>query len=359
MAAIVIGKLIGAAALAVTGGAKVQDPPAQDQPKQNPSYFNPQMAIVGDFAATLADRSGETRHADFREIEFGFKAEADPFLTAEAYLGLHKEDGETHLEVEEAFGRYSNLGRGLSAKFGKIAGAIGRVQRNHVDQLNYLNYPLPIVDVFGDHGFRNTGASLSYLFPGNRFSELTVEFFDASGAEAPLFNSGDLSDPAVGGHYRTFFDFSEDTSAQLGFSFLSGPTMFDPGTGPITGRGDVYGVDFTMKHQPGGPGRSWTFEAEAFWTKPGGFDERAFGAFGRFAFEFTPKWFATVGLDYSEIPGTTDVHRSFLGGVTRKVTEFHHWRLEFERIVSNFESDRNVLTLQFQWVIGAHPAHRY
>ena len=359
MAAIVIGKLIGAAALAVSGSAKVQDPvPAQDPPaRQNPSYFNPQMAIVGDFAATLADRRGEPRRFDFREIEFGFKADADPFLTAEAYIALAKEDGETIIEVEEAFGRYSNLGKGLSAKFGKFAAAIGRVQRNHADQLNYLNYPLPVQDVLGEEGMRVPGASFSYLFPGNRFSEFTLEILDA-GDEGPVFNNSDLSDPAFSAHYRTFFDFSEDTSAQLGFTYLSGPTMFDPGTGPITGRGDVFGIDYTMKHQPGA-GRSWTLEAEAFWTKPGRVDERAFGAFGRLAYEFSPKWFATIGLDYSEIPGTTNVHRAFLGGVTRKVTEFHHWRLEFERIVSNFESDRNVLTLQFQWVIGAHPAHRY
>ena len=61
----------------------------------------------------------------------------------------------------------------------------------------------------------------------------------------------------------------------------------------------------------------------------------------------------------TEIPGTSNKHQAWLAGITLKVTEFEHWRLEFERINSNFEKDRNVLTLQFQWIIGAHPAHKY
>lgn len=322
------------------------------------------MAIVGDFAYALRDNFADRRRADFREIEFGFAADADPFLKVEAYIGLHKEEGEdeTHVEVEEAFGRYSNLGRGMSAKFGKIAAAIGRVQRNHTDQLNYLNFPLPIRDALGEEGLRAGGASLSYLFPGSRFSELTVELLDA-GDEGPVFNNSDLDEPAYVAHYRTFFDFNDDMSAQLGLSYLNGPTLAGEvkAAGPVASRarrGDLYGIDYTMKWQPGTPGKSATLEAEAYWTKPGG-SERTFGAFGRLAYEVMPKWHLTVGYDHSEIPGTSDERKAWLLGLTRKVTEFHHWRLEFETISSNFERDRNVLTLQFQWLIGAHPAHRY
>jgi hypothetical protein len=354
-----LAQIVGAAALVAGGAPEPQNP----SPTQNPSFFNPQMAIVGDFAYALRDNFAERRRAAFREIEFGFAADADPFLRVEAYIGLHKEDDETHVEVEEAFGRYSNLGRGLSAKFGKFAAAFGRVQRNHTDQLNYLNYPWPIRDALGDEGLRAGGASLSYLFPGTRFSELTVELLDA-GEEGPVFNNSDLNEPAYAAHYRTFFDFSEDLSAQLGFSYLNGPTMvgsvesLGKGAGDSR-RGDLYGVDYTMKWQPGARGRSASLEAEALWTKPGGVSKRTFGAFVRGTYEVAPQWHLTAGYDHSEIPGTSDERKAWLLGLTRKVSEFHHWRLEFEEVTSNFEPTRNVLTLQFQWVIGAHPAHRY
>src|SRR6185503_14274093 len=193
-----------AAALAVAGHPP-QDPvkdPGQTAPKQNPSYFNPQMAVIGDFAAVVSDNSGERRHADFREIEIALASDVDPFLKVAGFFSVAKEDGETKFEAEEVFGTYSKFGKGIQAKFGKIAAAVGRVQRNHVDQLDYLNYPLPITDVLGDEGMRVGGASFSYLFPGDRFMEFTGEILDA-GDDGPVFNGSDLSNPAYGAHFRT------------------------------------------------------------------------------------------------------------------------------------------------------------
>lgn len=339
---------------------KGTEPSVSRPQSQNPNFFNPQIAIIGDFAATLRDNSGEKRHADFREIEFGFAGDVDPFLRVQAFASLAKEDGETKFEAEEIFGEYTRLGKGFSAKFGKIAAAIGRVQRNHADQLEYNDYPLVIQDVLGDEGLRQTGASLSYRLPGSRFHEFTLEVIDA-GDEGPVFNDASLNAPVYAAHYRTFFDFSPDLSGQLGFSFLNGPTAPAEVVGAASSakRGDMYGFDYTMKWHPGTFGKSAILETEAYWTKPSWASKRTVGAFGRLAYEVAPRWFVTAGLDYSELPGTADVRRAVLGGVTFKLTEFEHWRIEWQRITSNFESDRNVLTLQWQWIIGAHPAHKY
>jgi hypothetical protein len=322
-------------------------------PRVNPSYFNPQMAIVGSFAAELRDHDGKKAGADFREIEFGFAGDVDPFLKVVAIASLSKdENGDSVFELEEGFGQYTRLGKGFTAKIGKIAAAIGRVQRNHTDQLDYLDFPLVIQDTLGEEGFRQPGGSISYLFPGDRFSELTVEALDPS-KDAPLFNKSDVNAPAFVGHYRTFFDFSEDLSGQLGASFANGPSVGSDK------RGDMYGLDYTMKWHPGQKGKSANFESEVYWSKPGGFSKRTVGAFARFAYEFRPLWFVTVGADYSEIPGTTNLHRSVLSGLTFKLTEFEHWRLEFQHITGNFEPTKDLLTLEFQWLIVTHPAHKY
>lgn len=358
------------AALAANSGAlaPVQDkpvepaapPPAAQQPSA--SYFNPAMSIVGDFAVRLMDDSGEGRHADFRHVEFGFAADADPHLRVELYAAFekgHEEEGEgpaaeeeIHFELEEAFGTYRNVGGGFQAKFGKFAGAIGRVQRNHLDQLNYMQYPLVIEDVLGDHGLRAVGVSLSYLFPTERFTELTLEVLDV-GDEGPVFSDSSAKKPLWLVHGRTFFDFSEDMSAQLGATYANGP-MRD-----ADGQSDIFGIDYTMKWQPGAAGRSAVFEAEAMWTKLAGGSDRAFGMFARLEYEALPRWFLTVGYDHSEVPGSAETRRGLLAGVTHRVTEFHHWRLEFQRISSNMSDDVNLLSLQFQWLIGKHQAHKY
>lgn len=334
-----------------SSAGKLQDtPPPAPQP-QSKNTFNPQISLVTDlrYDAVQSDPT-RTKRFYMSEAELGFAADVDPFLKAEAYVAFADDGaGGTEAEVEEAFGRYSNLGRGVSGKFGKIAAAIGRVQRNHADQLPWLDYPLVIQDFLGEEGFRAGGASLSYMFPGDRFNEITLEAMD--GANTNLFGRSNGGNPVLVGHYRTFFDFSEDSSAQLGFSFANGP-------GAASGQASMYGADLTYKLQPGN-GKSLVLEAEAYGAKPGSGMKNNFGGFAALTYQLMPRVFGTAKLDYSEIPGTKDIQRAWSLGATLKPTEFHFWRVEWQTIDSNFQGRRNQLTLQFVWMIGAHPAHKY
>ena len=152
---ILVSKAVLAALMAATGGAKIQSNVEGQAGPQNPNSFNPQISLVSDFRARLSDNNpSDEKKTQLKEVELGIAADVDPFLKEEAYIGFGFEDGEAIAEVEEAFGRYTNLGRGMSAKFGKIAAAIGRVQRNHADSLNFLDYPLVIQDFFGDNRVR-------------------------------------------------------------------------------------------------------------------------------------------------------------------------------------------------------------
>jgi hypothetical protein len=356
---IAMPKIAAAIALAQGAGTDV----SQGGGQQNPGYFNPQISVVGDFASTLHSNSGEQRHTDFREIEFGFAADADPFIRVIAILSVHREqppagsppgtEAATVWDLEEAYARATHLGGGLSADIGKVKAAFGRVNRNHIDQLEYLDFPLVIQDVLGPEGMSQPGLALMYRFPGDRFNELTFNVLDA-GDQGPVFNGSSNNHPVYVGHYRTFFDFSEDLSAQLGATYLSGP-----GAGNTDSGGNSYGLDYVMKYGPGRPTGAWIFEAEAYSTKFPGMSDRQFGAFARLAYEFRPRMWFTGGYDHSEIPGTSDEHHGFLAGLTYKITEFSHWRLEYQKIESNFEPSRDVLTFQLQWLIGTHPAHKY
>lgn len=333
-------------------------PPPPPPPAQAKSLnsFNPQISLITDFRWEVADNApGAERRIYMKEAELGLAADVDPYLKAEAYIAFHDEDGETVAEVEEAFGKYNNLGPGLSAKFGIIAGAIGRVQRNHADQQNWLDFPLVIQDFLGEEGLRAGGASLSYLLPGEKFHELTFEVMDTK--DEGLFAGAHSGAPAFIGHYRTFFDFSEDASAQVGLTYANGPGGFK------RNRSQLFGVDLTYKFQPGTRGKSLVFESEAYWGKPGERtgqpSDSVFGTFAALTYQFAPRLFGTLKYDYSEIPFTSDKHSAWSLGATLKVTEFHHWRAMFQTISSNFAPRQDRLTLQFQWNIGAHPAHKY
>lgn len=363
---LLLGKSLAAAfASATLAHAPAPSPAPQDPPEtpvaapqqpapapQSKSFFNPQMALVTDFRWTAIDSDKTVRKRGFlKEAELALASDVDPFLRAEAYIAFADEDGDPVAEVEEAFGRYNNLGKGLSAKFGKIAAAIGRVQRNHADQLNWMDYPLMVQDFLGEEGLRAGGGSLSYLVPGNRYHEFTLEALDANGKG--IFAGSNSGSPTIVGAYRTFFDFSEDASAQVGLSYATGPS-------PVPNKhSQLLATEFTYKFQPGTVGKSLNLEAEGYWGKQGGDSDTKFGGFAALTYEFRPRLFGYVKYDYSEIPGTNDTRRGWSVGSTLKVTEFHQWRAEFQRIDSNFADGRNILNLQFQWIIGAHPAHKY
>lgn len=333
---------------------------------QNPNVFNPQIALVGDFQARIGDTGPEPqRQAIVRELELGIAADVDPFARAEVYIALENEFGHeeeatlseghgTVVDIEEAFLTFHSLGGGFSGKVGKVAGAIGRVNRNHRDQLEFMEYPLAIREVLGEEGLRAPGGSLSFLFPSNTFHELTLEIL--SPEDGPLFAGSDLGKPVFIGRYRTFFDFNPDLTALAGVSYADGPT--EDGS-----RSRLYGVDYTMKWQPGTKGRSAILEAEAYWYRPGsGMDpnrETRFAGFAALTYEVAPRWFLTGKYDHAQLPDGTDTMRSYSLGVTYKLTEFQLIRAEAQRLLSDLEEDRTIVTLQFQWVIGAHPAHKY
>ncbi|MER3466918.1 MAG: hypothetical protein C4340_07540, partial [Armatimonadota bacterium] len=162
--------------------------------------------------------------------------------------------------------------------------------------------------------------------------------------------------PTFVSRYRTFFDFNSDLTALAGVTYVNGPT----GGGS---RSHVYGVDYTMKWQPGVRGRSAILEAEAYWARPGTgvATDRAtrFSGFAALTYEVAPKWFLTGKYDHAELPDGSDTLRSYSLGMAYKLTEFQLIRGQAERVLSHVDAGRTLITVQFQWVIGAHPAHKY
>ena len=318
---------------------------------QTQNAFNPDMSLVFNFGARLSDSMvPPVRRAAMREIEWGISADVDPYMRAEAYIAfaspLDEDEGE--VEVEEAFGSYTGLAQGTDVRVGKLAGALGRINRNHVDQLDFFDYPLLVTSVLGEEGLRAPGVSWAYLFPGDRFHEVTIEALVPE--DGPLFTGSDTAKPLWIGHYRTFFDFTQDLSGQLGFSY---------GTGPMDGgTSNVYGADFVAKLRPGGTGRSVIFEAEAMWYEAAGASQRN-GHFASLAYELTKRLWAAARYDYVQLPDGSDTLRAVSGGLTLKMTEFQLARLEWQSIDSNAGAGRNQLLFQVQFLIGPHRAHKY
>jgi hypothetical protein len=320
---------------------------------QTQNAFNPDLSVVFNFGARLADSIGASgRRAALREIELGIAGDVDPFMRTEAYIAFAKplDEDEGEVEVEEAFGAYTGLSRGSEIRVGKLAGALGRVNRNHLDQLDFFEYPFVVTQVFGEEGVRAPGVSWAYLFPGERFNEITIEALVPE--DGPLFTGSDTGKPVLIGHYRTFFDFTSDWSAQLGASY---------GTGPMDGgTSNVYGADFVAKYRPEGTGRAIVLESEAYWYEAGAPGSTLrHGHFASVACQLSNRLWLGARYDKVQLPDGSDTLRAYTGGLTYKLTEFQLARLEFQHQDWRFADSRNQIVLQVQWLIGPHRAHKY
>jgi hypothetical protein len=207
-----------------------------------------------------------------------------------------------------------------------------------------------VTEVFGEEGLRAPGVSWAYLLPGDRFNELTVEALVPD--DGPLFGGSDTGKPVILGHYRTFFDFSSDLSAQVGLSYATGPME--------GGRSNVYGADFVAKFQPGGTGRNLVLESEAYWYESGAPGSTLrHGHFASVAYELADRLWLGARYDKVQLADGSDTLRAYTGGVTLKLTEFQLVRLEYQHQDWRNAGSRNQLVLQVQWAIGPHRAHKY
>lgn len=326
---------------------------AGNVPAQSQNAFNPDMSLVFNFGARLSDsQSPPQRRASLREIEMGLAGDVDPFLRTEAYIAFAKplDEDEGEVEVEEAFGAYSGVGKNIDLRLGKIAGAVGRVNRNHLDQLDFFEYPLIVTEVFGEEGLRAPGVSASYLLPSEQFNEFTLEALVPE--EGPLFGGGDAASPVWVGHYRTFRDFTEDFSAQFGATYARGPQSGGDST--------VFGLDAVAKLRPQGTGRNLVLESEAYWYKSGApGSESRFGWFATGAYQLGNGLWASGKVESVELPDGSDTLRSCSLGLTLRKTEFQLLRLEYQQTLSDSAASRNQLVFQAQWVVGPHRAHKY
>jgi hypothetical protein len=368
-----IGRAIAAIAAMTHHGAVIkqtpQGTPAATPPITTPPYevtgkqtepssqspsggnaFNPQIGLVTDARSVMKAATKEEEKATVHEAEISMSADVDPFLSAEAFLSVSNDGGESTVEAEEAFGTYNNLGHGMAGRFGKFRAAVGRANRTHTHALAYMDLPTVLQDTFGEEGLKGVGGELSYLFPTERFLDVTLESIVPE--DGPVFKGARPSNPVMLAHLRTFFDFNPDLSAQLGFTAANGPTDVN--------RANVLGLDYTMKWQPSKINHFWQLESEAYWADavaPG--QKRTNGWFAAFTTQLTPQLFATARLDYSQVPGSAEVQKGWTANLTLKPTEFHHWRVEYTHLDNKLSRDTNTLTLQFVWLIGSHPAHKY
>ncbi|MFP3872932.1 MAG: hypothetical protein ACLFV1_00645, partial [Thiohalophilus sp.] len=208
---------------------------AQSPGKISGNEFNPAVSLILDGRYTDIDNS-ELELPGFQpggeaglpaqgfatgHNELVISANVDDKFYGQMSTALVEEDGETQLELEEAFMETLGLGHGLRVRGGKFYSAIGYLNSIHDHAHDFADRPLVYDAMLGGH-LNDTGIQLNWIAPTTRYLDLGVEI--TTGSEFPGGENEDNNN-GLALFAKTGGDIGTGASWQLGASYYS--TEFD------------------------------------------------------------------------------------------------------------------------------------
>jgi hypothetical protein len=247
------------------------------------------VGLVGTFAAggsTADDIEGglelgghdpNQRGFTVQGLEAAFSGAVDPYFRGQANILFSVDsDGESFVELEEAWLETLSLPAGLQLRAGQIMTEFGRQNAQHPHQWAFVDTPLVLGRYFGPDGLRNPGVRLSWLMPLAFYSQLSLTLQNSQGETASSFrSSGDhahgdeeetelpfsyrptdndrgvegVGDLLLTPRYTASFDLSDTQTLLAGASASFGPnSRGGEDAGDTTTQ--IYGLDFTWKWKP-------------------------------------------------------------------------------------------------------------
>jgi hypothetical protein len=416
--------------------------------RRGPNYVN--LSLDGLFAVgtstandledlQLGGHDPNQRGFTVQNVELVLEGAVDPYFRGQGNVIFFIDpEGETRLELEEAYLETMALPANLQVRGGQFFTEFGRHNPTHPHTWSFVDTPLVSGRFFGPDGLRNPGARVSWLVPAPFYSELFLTVQNSQGETATSFRSAghahggeeeeeaapfayrhpdndrgvsDLADLLFTPRLAMSFDPTANQVLLLGASAAFGPNSRG-GEGAGETDTQIYGVDLTWKwksprHQGGFPFVMWQTEAMLRRYDAGAFDWDEdgdglvssgeienldtgspavlasetltdYGFYTQLVYGFRKGWVAGVRFDY--VTGDeADYERLNLAldgePLGRDPLRNQRWRLspnltwyptEFSklRLQYNYDDRRDVgvdhsVWLQFEFVLGAHAAHKF
>jgi hypothetical protein len=323
-----------------------------------------------------------------QNLETAFEGAVDPYFKGNAFLIFQiDKEGESFLEVEEAYLTSMSLPLNLQVKAGTFFTEFGRLNPTHPHAWDFADQPLVVGRFLSADGMRNPGARLSWLAPTNNYTELFFTVQDSQGETVRSFRNEDglfgreavetrvrsMEDMLYIPRVATSFDLTEEQTILLGASAAFGPNS--------TGRDKntlIYGLDmfwkWKSKYAAGGfPFITWQTEVMARRFEAGedvdaGLSDEVinnWGAYSQVAWGFKKRWVTGLRGDYvdgeAEATDPLGFERWRLSpNLTFYPSEFSKIRLQYnyDDTIGNDSTEHSVF-LQFEFLLGAHAAHKF
>lgn len=354
--------------VAETGGREV---------KGRSQGFNPDIGVVGTVQAKLTELSEDGEGNDtiaLKEIELNFAQYVDPYSRLDAVISFNDALEAQNAEIEEAYYSHWGLPWGFYGQLGKFRSKIGKQNLLHLDQLPTADFPLVIQDFFGEEGLASSGVRLQNMIPNPWDIPIEITGEALRGNNGNSF-SGVSRRPIFNTHAKTFFETSENTNLELGWTTMFGDenppqfSGFNANGDPVTVRSadgrdkygvKVYGADATWNWLLP-EGKSFKFQNEVYFQRRGTLaraNEDPWGFYSLLDYRFSPKFSAGLRFDYVELLAK-GLHGKTTGispYLTFWQSEFANFRVQYshtEPAAAEGISD-DAVYLQANVLIGSH-----
>jgi len=374
---------------------------------EDSSLTNPSISAVLDGYYQTGDRPLAERVEGFGlgETELAISANIDEMFYGKVTAVLESHDGETELNLEEAFIQTLAMPAGLNVRAGRFLSDIGYLNNQHLHTDAFSERPAAYRAFLGGHYF-DDGLRVSYIAPTDLYWTMGMEAFKGESLRAAdEHGERDFDDVGV---YTALTkiggDIGIESAWQLGLSYLrnqngqayaeaehddvvvdeEGHTEHSH-SASYTGE-NTYIADFVYKWAPNGNYKyqNLTVSGEyfrvtdIFGTEPGhtlaadhediSTDDYHQGWYLSSVYQFSPSW--SAGVRYGQID-TNEIHEDHLDPQKLKESEvslawhsshFSTVRLQYtHQTGTNFDGfeDDNIFTLQYVMSLGAHGAHQF
>jgi len=331
-----------------------------------------------------------------QNLEMTLDGKVDPYFKGQANLVLQiNPEGETTFEAEEAYLETISLPWNFQVKAGQYYTQFGRINATHPHTWDFVDQPLVIGRFLGPDGLRNPGAQVSWLAPTPFYSELFLSVQNSGGETATSFRDvggttlitqrpgvdtsvENLGDLLYAPRYVMSVDLTDEQTVMLGTS-----AAFGPNASGQDGRTAIYGADLFYKwksrhHDKGFPFVTWQTEylyshysAAAYPGDPvfpatPATTINNWGVYSQVSYGFKPRWVASLRGDYvTGQPGDfwadplLDDRSRISPAITFYPSEFSKLRLQYNYDHIQGVGVENSVWFQFEFLLGAHSAHKF
>jgi hypothetical protein len=383
----------------------IQQLPLQAQPVRTAgAYMNIGFDGLSDFgwssepdvgSLQLGDHDPAVRGFTIPNAELTLDGAVDPYFKGFANI-VYKLDsgGETGVELEEVYFLTTSLKWNLQLKGGQFFTEFGRQNPQHPHAWSFVDQPLVLNRMFGPDGMRSQGARLSWLMPTRWYTEAMVSVLNSAGGTAFSFRSDEsaeihggvpvtrevrrLSDLLIVPRITASFDLSNTQTLLVGASAAFGPNSSGPAA-----RTRIYGADLYWKWKSATASAGFpfvSFQTEALFRQYDA-DERVSaedpavtlpkqrlrdrGFYSQLLWGFKPRMVAGLRGDF--VNGSNAAFDAALRAERYRVSPNLTWYpTEFSKVRLQYNYDHRTgigadhsLWLQFEFILGAHAAHKF